>query len=114
MMEKDMSNVETNENVLPEIQEGVDLLIEELLNVDRKEIKEDAQKGPNKDSRILECKICKVKIKLMNTGKYANGNIRWKNEDGKIANGRICPDCNVVRAKSTMKKTRASRKSDEK
>lgn len=54
-----------------------------------------------------QCKICndyKIRIQFgkFNTG----GNKRWVDGDGKMWNGRICPQCQVKIAADNMKKLR--------
>lgn len=54
-----------------------------------------------------QCKKCLATKNRIVAGKYPDDkNIRWVDEFGKQWNGKLCPDCNVERAKETMKKIR--------
>ena len=62
-----------------------------------------------------KCKRClytKTRIATDKIGTLKK-DTRYVDQYGKIWNGNLCPECNKVRAKSSMKKTRHNRKKNE-
>jgi len=54
-----------------------------------------------------QCKKCLIVKKRIADGKYPDAkNIRWVDDSNKQWNGKLCPDCNVERARDTMQKIR--------
>lgn len=106
---KTMNN-EDNTNTLSEAEKDLEILVEELLKAEHQELEEEASQEQVRDSKTVVCKECSEKIHLVCNGTYPNGIKKWTSEDGKIANGKLCPSCNTKRAKSTMKRSRAKSK----
>jgi hypothetical protein len=53
------------------------------------------------------CKQCRVLVDRILDGKFGNGrDKRWVNSIGKLWNGSLCPECNIQRAKESMRKLR--------
>ena len=103
-----MSNTE---ETMSEAEKQLEMLVEELIKGEHKDNEAEASKEQIRDSKDIICKVCKEKVHLVCTETYPNGIKKWKDEEGRIANGKICPECNKNRAKNTMRKTRANRKS---
>jgi hypothetical protein len=57
----------------------------------------------SQETRILNCKQCGKDVVLFLIGYFNHKDKKWADEHGKLANGRTCPDCNVLRARSTMR-----------
>ncbi len=106
---KTMSN-EESKDTLSEAEKDLEMLVEELLKAEHKEIEEEASEEQIRDAKTIVCKVCEEKVELVCKGKFPNGTKRWQTEDGKIANGKMCADCNTKRAKSTMKRLRSKSK----
>lgn len=63
----------------------------------------------SKEKNVRQCKECLQTKQRILAGKYPdNKNICWVNEYGRQWNGKLCPDCNVERAKNTMRKIRGN------
>ena len=101
-----MSN-EENANTVSEAEKELEMLVSELLKAEHKEIGEEASEEQVRDSKSIVCKVCKEKVELTCSGTYPNGIKKWNDDEGRIANGKMCPSCNANRAKNTMKKSRA-------
>jgi hypothetical protein len=60
------------------------------------------------EKNIRNCKNCKLPKQRILNGKFPNGKDNcWIDEKEKQWNGKVCPDCNVQRCKSTMQKIRS-------
>lgn len=58
-----------------------------------------------------KCSRCKELRERIQDGRFPNGNNkRWRDEFGKMWSGNVCGECNQVRAKESMKKTRYAKK----
>lgn len=55
---------------------------------------------------VRTCKMCQQPKQRIFAGKFNFKDSRWVDETGKQWMGRTCPDCNVIRARSTMAKGR--------
>jgi hypothetical protein len=63
------------------------------------------------EQNMHQCKRCGLSKEKILIGKYPEGRCKkWVDKNGKIWNGRICPDCNVLRANEVMRKAREMRK----
>ena len=102
-----MEKTDKIEDTLSEVQKQLDLLVEELLRGNHRDGGQDENKTQKKASKTIICKRCKEKVKLYQKGKYPNGTKKWVDEEGRIANGRMCPLCNNKRARDTMRKSRS-------
>ena len=55
-----------------------------------------------------QCKNCLLFKPRIRAGMYPDErNFRWVDANDRLWNGRLCPDCNAIRAKSTMQKIRS-------
>lgn len=66
------------------------------------------QNNPSfREENEVICKVCGQLKKKIEAGKYPKGKTKkYVNEQGKLWNGKMCPDCNVARAKKTMQAVR--------
>jgi len=64
-----------------------------------------------KEQNLVRCKKCNdLKFRIL-CGKFNNGkDKRWIDENGKLWNGKLCPECNKKRSLVTMRKIRNERK----
>jgi hypothetical protein len=54
-----------------------------------------------------ECKQCNKQSGWVRMGKFPKGKIyRYVNENGQYWNGKVCPECNLIRIKNKMKELR--------
>lgn len=83
--------------------------LEELILEQTRKIQESEKKMENAQD-IRTCKVCGKDKKRIYAGKYNYKDKKWVDETGKQWMGRTCPDCNVVRSKHTMRKTREKNK----
>ena len=61
----------------------------------------------NIETSLIKCKKCALVKTRYLAGKYGKGDKKWVDEAGKMWNGHVCPECNVARAKGTMKASRS-------
>jgi hypothetical protein len=60
------------------------------------------------ESNIRICKVCLKEKERISNGKFPDGKSPcYVDAHGRQWNGRVCPECNVERAKGTMRKIRA-------
>jgi len=60
-----------------------------------------------KETRLISCKVCKEVKEAFQDGFYPKGiNRRWRDSDGRMFNGKVCPICNAERTKSHAQKKR--------
>jgi len=58
----------------------------------------------------MVCKICKAEHTKYQDGYYGGGkDKRWRSEDGKLFNGKLCPKCHRESARVSMQSYRDSR-----
>lgn len=60
----------------------------------------------SKEKKIVRCGNCGLTQEFYHAGKFDSGRTRWVNSDGKLANGKVCGDCNIIRARLGMRKSR--------
>lgn len=66
------------------------------------------------EKKFKPCKICEEVKEAVASGFYGDGKTRkWTNEFGQLWNGRVCPECNVIRAKIIMREFRAKSNGNE-
>lgn len=54
-----------------------------------------------------KCRLCCEEKNRILAGKFPGGyNKKWVGDSGKLWSGNICPECNVIRTKSSMQKLR--------
>ena len=59
------------------------------------------------EKNLTTCRICQETKLRIEDGKYgASRNKRWRDEEGKIWRGRVCPDCHKTEMKDRMIKAR--------
>lgn len=60
-----------------------------------------------------KCKGClKIKKRIL-VGKFPNGrDKKWAGDSGKLWNGNLCPDCNILESHKKMQKLRANKLSE--
>lgn len=62
---------------------------------------------------VVTCRSCGGSKVRKPDGVFTNGrDKRWVDQHGKLWNGRKCPDCNRLRAKEVMKKSRKSKENE--
>lgn len=62
------------------------------------------------ESNKSHCKQCGVLKSRIEDGKYPNSkNKRYKDEEGKLWSGRVCPQCQVLKTKENQRKLRFKR-----
>jgi hypothetical protein len=58
-----------------------------------------------------KCRVCGEEKNRIAAGKFPNNrDKKWAGDNGKLWNGKVCPECNVSRAGDTMKKLRSNEK----
>lgn len=58
------------------------------------------------ESNLVHCKHCKKLKERIEDGKFNKTNKRFKDINGKLWNGKTCPDCHAEKIKMSMKKLR--------
>lgn len=59
------------------------------------------------EKNLTTCRVCQETKMRTEDGKYGTSrNKRWKDENGKIWRGRVCPDCHKAEMKNRMIKSR--------
>lgn len=62
------------------------------------------------ESNLSHCKVCAQLKHRIEDGKYPNSqNKRYKDEQGKLWSGRVCPQCQVLKTKENQRKLRFKR-----
>lgn len=56
------------------------------------------------------CKTCREIKPRIADGKFDGKNKRWRDDHGKLWNGRLCPKCTVEQVKSQQQKKRDAKK----
>jgi len=59
-----------------------------------------------KETNLATCKLCQVIKTRTQDGMFDDRNKRWVDEHNRMWNGRTCPDCQALKAKSNMRKLR--------
>lgn len=63
------------------------------------------------ESNLTHCKICGELRTRIEDGKFPNSkNKRYKDEEGKLWNGRVAPCCHGIKIKENMKRLRWQKK----
>lgn len=58
------------------------------------------------EKSTIMCKVCKlIKTRIL-VGKFDDKNKKWVNEDGKLFNGKTCPDCHKDKVRNETKQRR--------
>lgn len=60
---------------------------------------------------VIKCKECGELKKRHLDGTYDGINKRWRDEEGRVFNGKLCPECHQFRSKVNMRKLREKSKS---
>lgn len=64
------------------------------------------------ETSVIQCKICKeIKTRVL-AGKWGNCK-KWVDTEGKLFNGKTCPNCVKSRCKEDMRKLRSIKKEAE-
>lgn len=50
-------------------------------------------KEPNMETSVIQCKVCKKDKTRILRGYFVSLNKKWVDENGKLFNGKMCPDC---------------------
>lgn len=58
------------------------------------------------------CKKCNQMKTRIQDGTYDGKNKKWRDEEGKLWNGRVCPTCQVAMTRENMQKMRKKVKED--
>lgn len=61
------------------------------------------------ESKVLHCKDCSELKTAFLDGKFDGINKRWTDENGKLWNGKRCPDCHRKLIKANMQKMRSNK-----
>ena len=60
------------------------------------------------EQNLSTCRVCQESKQRIEDGKYGESrNKRWRDEEGLLWCGRVCPDCHKKEMKSRMIKSRA-------
>lgn len=63
------------------------------------------------ETRLILCKVCNIIKKAFLDSKYPDGkDKRWRDEQGKLFNGKLCPVCHSDKVKEHIKKKRLDAK----
>ena len=61
------------------------------------------------EHKHITCKVCKVIHLAIMDGKYPDGvNKRWKDKEGRLFNGKTCPNCQADKMKLHQRVKRAN------
>lgn len=58
------------------------------------------------DRKIVRCKTCNVLKEATLSGTFDGVNKRWVDSNGKLFNGKVCPDCHKEKQKNNIKAKR--------
>lgn len=59
------------------------------------------------EKNLSTCRLCGVPKERIEDGKYGESrNKRWRDEEGRLWRGRVCPDCHKGEMKERMVKSR--------
>jgi len=59
------------------------------------------------EENVTICKLCGLLKRRILIGKFDDKNKKWADESGKLWNGKLCPQCQVIRSKENMRKNRS-------
>lgn len=58
-----------------------------------------------------KCKVCLQEKNRILSGKFPSGrDKKWAGDSGKLWNGNLCPECNVIETNKKMKRLRSEKK----
>lgn len=63
---------------------------------------------PQGESNQIICKVCRVIKTRIIVEAFPSGNRKYRDESGGIFNGKVCPDCDRIRAKQRMRRHRGT------
>lgn len=58
------------------------------------------------EKSVIKCRECgELRTRYLD-GTYDGLNKRWRDKEGKVFNGKVCPECHLFRTKVNMRKMR--------
>ena len=73
-----------------------------------------AKEFDDKDYKVVQCKGCFKFVKKFKAGFYPNNkDVKWCDEDGRLFNGKWCPQCHTDRQAQNSKMRSSRLRTDE-